>query len=108
MIRNSDISKAMTIQLEKIFDKLPEHPEFVNDVRRAPKRSFTLSRRDTSLALTNALRYIPEKWHRKLAPEFFNELLTTGRIYGYRFRPEGTITGRPIDEYKGKCIEGKA
>jgi urocanate hydratase len=108
MIWNSDISKAMTIQLEKIFDKLPEHPEFVNSVRRAPKRSFTLSRRDTALALTNALRYIPEKWHRKLAPEFLNELLTTGRIYGYRFRPEGTITGRPIDEYEGKCIEGKA
>ncbi len=89
MIWNSDISKAMTIQLEKIFDKLPEHPEFVNSVRRAPKRSFTLSRRDTALALTNALRYIPEKWHRKLASEFLNELLTTGRIYGYRFRPEG-------------------
>jgi len=108
MIRNSDISKAMTIQLEKIFDKLPEHPEFVNGVRRASKRSFTLSQGDTALALTNALRYIPEKWHRKLAPEFLNELLTTGRIYGYRFRPEGTITGRPIDDYKGKCIEGKA
>ena len=31
-----------------------------------------------------------------------------GRIYGYRFRPEGRIYGKPIEEYKGKCIEGKA
>ncbi len=26
----------------------------------------------------------------------------------YRFRPPGQIKGRPIDEYRGKCIEGKA
>ena len=108
MILNRDIAKAMTLQLENIFDELPEQPKFVSGVRRAPKRSFTLSQSDTELALTNALRYIPEKWHRKLAPEFLNELLTTGRIYGYRFRPDGTITGRPVSEYKGKCIEGKA
>ena len=31
-----------------------------------------------------------------------------GRIYGYRFRPEGRIYGKPIDEYKGKCVEAKA
>ncbi|HXK99442.1 MAG TPA: urocanate hydratase, partial [Acetomicrobium sp.] len=36
------------------------------------------------------------------------ELVTRGRIYGYRFRPKGRIWGRPIDEYKGNCIEGKA
>jgi urocanate hydratase len=38
MIRNNDISKAMTIQLEEIFEKLPEMPEFVESIRRAPKR----------------------------------------------------------------------
>ncbi|MDD3439361.1 MAG: urocanate hydratase, partial [Clostridiaceae bacterium] len=42
------------------------------------------------------------------APEFMEELVTRGRIYGYRFRPEGRIYGKPIDEYKGNCIEGKA
>ena len=35
-------------------------------------------------------------------------MTTRGRIYGYRFRPEGRIYGKPIDEYKGKCTEGKA
>ena len=41
-------------------------------------------------------------------PEFLDELLTTGRIYGYRFRPEGSITAQPVDQYNGNCIEGKA
>jgi urocanate hydratase len=34
--------------------------------------------------------------------------LSTGRIYGYRFRPKGHIKGKPIDAYQGNCIEGKA
>ncbi|WP_236616467.1 urocanate hydratase, partial [Schnuerera ultunensis] len=83
-------------------------PKFVEGVRRAPKREFTLSKTETEIALKNALRYIPEELHEKLAPEFLDELFTYGRIYGYRFRPEGRIYGKPIDEYKGKCIEGKA
>jgi urocanate hydratase len=108
MIDNADISNAMKIHLEKIFRDLPEMPAFVPGVRRASKRSFTLNRTETALALKNALRYIPEKWHEKLAPEFLDELLTMGRIYGYRFRPPEKITGRPIDEYQGNCLEGKA
>ena len=36
------------------------------------------------------------------------ELRTRGRIYGYRFRPTGDLKAKPIDEYRGKCIEGKA
>jgi urocanate hydratase len=43
-----------------------------------------------------------------LAPEFLDELMNRGRIYGYRFRPVGAIKGRPINEYRGSCIEGKA
>ena len=108
MVGNIDISKAMTIKLEDTLKELPELPEFVEGIRRAPKRSFTLTKQETELALKNALRYIPEKWHEILAPEFLDELLTTGRVYGYRFRPEGKIIGMPIDKYKGKCIEGKA
>lgn len=108
MILNSDISGAMTIRLEEIFDQLPQMPEFVEGIRRSPARNFTLSPKETGLALKNALRYIPEKWHLKLSPEFLDELLTTGRIYGYRFRPEGNITAKPVDQYRGNCIEGKA
>jgi urocanate hydratase len=108
MTNNSDISKSMTIKLDEIFSGLPDMPEFIEGIRRAPKRDFTLSQNETELALKNALRYIPEKWHTTLAPEFLDELLTTGRVYGYRFRPEDNIKGKPIDEYQGSCIEGKA
>ena len=105
MINNDNIKGAMTIKLD---DELPPMPKFVEGIRRAPKREFNLSKRETEIALKNALRYIPEEWHEELAPEFLEELFTRGRIYGYRFRSEGRIYGKPIEEYKGKCIEGKA
>jgi len=108
MISNQKISAAMTVKLEDLFDHIPAMPTFQKDIRRAPKRKLNLNKAEIGLALKNALRYIPEKWHAVLAPEFLTELLTTGRIYGYRFRPEGRIKGLPIDLYKGTCIEGKA
>ncbi|MBQ7890716.1 MAG: urocanate hydratase [Erysipelotrichaceae bacterium] len=83
-------------------------PEFIEGIRRAPKREAKLSKKDIELAVRNALRYVPKEYHEELAPEFLEELMTRGRIYGYRFRPEGRIYGKPIDEYKGNCIEGKA
>ncbi len=105
MISNFDISNAMTIKLDK---ELPKYPKFVEGIRRAPKREFNLSQKEAEIALKNALRYVPEELHEKLAPEFMEELITRGRIYGYRFRPEGNIKAKPIHEYKGKCVEGKA
>ncbi|MDO6355137.1 urocanate hydratase [Caloramator sp. CAR-1] len=104
MITNLDIKSAMKIKL----DEIPEYPKFVEGIRRAPSRGFRLTREQTEIALKNALRYIPEEYHEMLAPEFMQELLTRGRIYGYRFRPEGNIKAKPIHEYKGNCIEGKA
>ncbi len=96
---------AMTIKLD---DELPEYPKFDETKRRAPDRGWTLSASETELALQNALRYVPEKYHEKLIPEFMEELRTRGRIYAYRFRPEGRIWGRPIETYEGKCLAGKA
>ncbi|MBT9153480.1 MAG: Urocanate hydratase [Firmicutes bacterium] len=88
--------------------ELPQYPEFVHGTRRAPHRGFSLSQSMTETALKNALRYVPKEWHEQLAGEFLDELLTRGRIYGYRFRPVGAIKAKPIDEYQGKCLEGKA
>jgi len=93
---------------EELFDILPEYPKFEPGIRRAPKRESELSQEDKKRAIKNALRYIPSRHHKKLLPEFKKELEERGRIYGYRFRPEGLIKGKPIDEYKGNCIEGKA
>ena len=89
-------------------ETLPEYPSFVEGIRRAPDRGYTLNPEQTAIALKNALRYIPCSLHEKLAPEFLEELRTRGRIYGYRFRPQGDLKAKSIDEYPGKCIEGKA
>lgn len=91
-----------------LFDTLPAYPTFKSGIRRAPDRGYSLTPDQTSVALKNALRYIPTKFHAQLIPEFLDELKTRGRIYGYRFRPEGNLNAKPIDEYRGKCIEGKA
>lgn len=91
-----------------LSNKLPEYPTFVEGIRRAPDRGYTLTPEKTVVALKNALRYIPTELHETLAPEFLEELKTRGRIYGYRYRPQGDLKAKSIDEYKGKCIEGKA
>ncbi|MCM1369477.1 MAG: urocanate hydratase [Candidatus Amulumruptor caecigallinarius] len=86
----------------------PEMPEFKEGIRRAPDRGYTLNAAKTKVALKNALRYLPEELHEKAIPEFLEELKTRGRIYGYRWRPSGDLKAKPIDEYKGKCLAGKA
>lgn len=105
MISNLDIAKAMTAKLDPV---LPEYPKFAEGIRRAPDRGFKLTPEQTKTALKNALRYVPEELHEVLAPELLEELRTTGRIYAYRFRPQGRIYGKPIEEYKGNCLEGRA
>ena len=100
-----DPRDAMTIMLD---DVLPEYPSFDPAYRRAPRREATLSQADKELAIRNALRYIPQQHHAQMAVEFAQELEETGRIYGYRFRPEGKLYGKPIEGYKGNCVEAKA
>lgn len=85
-----------------------EDPEFKQGIRRAPDRHYTLTPEKTVTALKNALRYLPESLHEKAAPEFLEELRTRGRIYAYRWRPKGDLKAKSIDEYKGKCLAGKA
>ena len=101
------MSKEQLFAIDPIKE-LPPMPAFVPGIRRAPSRGFHLTPAQTQTALKNALRYIDPSLHAQLIPEFLEELTTRGRIYGYRFRPEGRIYGMPIDEYKGSCIEGKA
>ncbi len=99
-----DISKAMTIKLPS---KLPPAPAFDPQFRRAPSRGYSLSPSETIVAVKNALRYVPEVLHETLAPEFLDELMTRGRIYGYRYRPVGPIKAKPVDDYKG-ILEARA
>ena len=105
MFNNAQIAEMMKIRLN---DDLPEKEPFLPGIRRAPDRGFRLSRSQTETALKNALRYVPEQHHDLLVPEFLEELKTRGRIYGYRFRPHGSIKAKPIEEYVGNCLAGKA
>lgn len=105
MLSNPEIAAAMQTRLD---EALPEMPAFAPGVRRAPDRGFRLTRAQTVTALKNALRYIPAAHHAALAPEFLAELKARGRIYGYRFRPAGPIVARPIGEYTGRCLAGRA
>ena len=105
MITNNTVSASMKIRLS---DELPEETVFEAGIRRAPDRGFRLTEKQTAVALQNALRYIPERHHDLLVPEFLVELRTRGRIYGYRFRPKGSIKARPVSEYRGNCLAGKA
>lgn len=105
MTTNETTSRAMHITLDSAW---PDDPVFEPGVRRAPSRGFHLTDEQTRTALRNALRYLPPELHAKAAPEFLEELRTLGRIYAYRWRPAGRLHGKPIDEYRGRCIEGRA
>jgi urocanate hydratase len=98
------MTKGLTVELTE----LPEPGGFEPGIRRAPDRGCDLSRDDARLALANALRYVPEEHHERVAPEFLDELRTRGRIYGYRYRPHGRIAGRPVDTYAGRLTEARA
>ena len=100
-----NFDEAMTIKLDYA---LPEYPVFEEGYRRAPRRESHLSEADKALAIRNALRYIHPDHHAKMAKEFAQELEEHGRIYGYRFRPQGKLYGKPIDQYKGNCTEARA
>lgn len=106
VVMSNNISNIMYCLDES--EPLPTKKSFLKNIRRAPKRSANLSRSDYKLALKNALRYIPKKFHEEIAPEFLEELEEFGRIYGYRFRPEGNIKAKTIDDYESHCLEGKA
>ena len=85
----------------RLSNQLPVYPSFVPGIRRAPDRGYSLTPAQTETALKNALRYIPEELHEVLAPEFMEELMTRGRIYGYRYRPEGDLKASRSTNIKG-------
>ncbi|MFT7330160.1 MAG: urocanate hydratase [Roseivirga sp.] len=85
--------------LQGIPPELPIKKAYPQDANRAPKRKDILSKEEKQLAIRNALRYFPAKWHSELAVEFAQELKNFGRIYMYRFKPNYKIYARPVSEY---------
>ena len=94
--------------LAGIPDELPEVKPYDTTINHAPKRKDILTKAEKKLAIRNALRYFPAKFHATLAPEFAEELKKYGRIYMYRFRPSYKMYARPIEEYPAKCKQAAA
>ncbi|TAL81615.1 MAG: urocanate hydratase, partial [Bacteroidetes bacterium] len=88
--------------------ELPASKPYDTDINHAPKRKDILSAIEKRLALKNALRYFPKKLHPILAKEFAVELITYGRIYMYRFRPEYEIRARHLDDFPFKSRNAAA
>jgi urocanate hydratase len=91
-----------------IPDYLPEPQAYDPDINHAPRRKDILTPEQKRLALRNALRYFPKKFHAALAPEFAEELRTYGRIYMYRYRPRYEMKARPIGDYPHRSQQAAA
>jgi len=94
--------------LQGIPAELPTAKSYHAEINHAPKRKDILSNTEKKLALQNALRYFPGKWHSVLAKEFLEELNSYGRIYMYRFKPDYEMFARPIEEYPAKSQQAAA
>ena len=87
---------------------LPAIKQYDFSVNHAPKRKEILTADEKKLALKNALRYFPKEQHGVLAEEFLSELMTYGRIYMYRYRPDYQMFARPISEYPGNSLQARS
>jgi len=94
--------------LQGIPNDLPALKEIDNSVPHAPIRRDVLNEEEKRLAIRNALRYFPAKFHAVLAKEFADELKRYGHIYMYRFRPDYEMFARNIEEYPHKCKQAAA
>lgn len=93
--------------LAGIPNELPSTINIDQNISHAPKRKDVLSKEEKKLAIRNALRYFPEKWHNQLAKEFAEELKKYGRVYMFRFKPDYKIYARPVNEYPGKSLQAR-
>jgi urocanate hydratase len=94
--------------LEGIPTELPVTKKYDSAINHAPRRKNILSVDEKKLALRNALRYFPEKFHKTLASEFADELNRYGRIYMYRFRPDYEIKAHHINEFPARSRHAAA
>lgn len=104
-----EASLSFKAQIEQGIPKeLPPARSYDPLINHAPKRKDILSVPEKKLAIKNAIRYFPIHMHAELASEFYEELVTYGRIYMYRFMPDYPMKARPIDEYPARCKQAAA
>ncbi len=93
---------------EGIPSELPPLKPYDKNINHAPGRKDILTTSEKKLAIKNALRYFPEKFHPVLAREFYSELSEFGRIYMYRFRPDYNIKARHLDDFPHRSRKAAA
>ncbi len=94
--------------IQGIPKELPAASAYDNTISHAPKRKDILTLAEKKLAIKNALRYFPVRWHEELAKDFLHELKAYGRIYMYRFMPKYDMHARPIESYPAQCRQAAA
>uniref|UniRef100_A0A0K0EP45 urocanate hydratase n=1 Tax=Strongyloides stercoralis TaxID=6248 RepID=A0A0K0EP45_STRER len=100
-----EVSKLLE---EEFLEVLPKYPfEFISNAKcpRAPKKKINLTINEKKLAVRNILRYVPSKYHQKLATEFAKELEDYGHIYAYRFMPPYFLKAPKIESIPVKNKE---
>lgn len=60
-----------------IPETLPEPQIYDTSINHAPKRKDILTAEEKKLALRNALRYFPKKFHATLAPEYITSVCSS-------------------------------
>lgn len=105
MMKTKDFRKHI---LQGIPEELPAPKAYDHNVSHAPRRKDSLTPPEKKLAIRNALRYFHPRHHAVLAPEFYDELITFGRIYMHRFRPPYEMYARPIEAYPQRCTQAAA
>ena len=91
-----------------IPDELPPMPPEEPGVSHAPPRRQVLTPAERRVAVRNALRYLPARFHAQMAPELAEELRRDGRIYMRRLRPTYPMHARPIQEYPARTRQAAA
>jgi hypothetical protein len=104
--------QLLTRGLDYLFTEegeLPDHPGIDPSVPHSPKRTGKLTNDDKILALANALRYFPKRFHAQLGKEFAQELEQYNHIYMYRFRPtEYEMRAYSISDYPSHSQQAAA
>ena len=93
---------------EGIPEELPPVKQYDVKINHAPKRKAILNQEERKLAVRNALRYFPVRFHEVLAYEFAEELRMYGRIYMYRFRPDYDIRAHNIADFPHNSVSAAA
>ena len=94
--------------LEGIPERLPDIKPINPEINHAPRRKDILTVEEKKIAIRNALRYFDPVHHEVLASEFLYELLSYGRIYMYRLKPDYEIKARHLEEFPHRSVQAAA